>query len=58
MPERYQIVVEAAGPGPPGIVRLKRTLKALLRWAGMKCVEVRQIEVTDNKRSKPDENDG
>lgn len=43
MAERYRVTVEAAGAGPPAIIRLRRFLKTLLRIAGLRAVAVEDL---------------
>jgi hypothetical protein len=39
----YRITIRAEGQGPPAIIRLRRFLKALLRVAGLRAVEVLEM---------------
>ena len=44
MAEKYQILIEAKPSSTPGIVRMRRLLKALLRMYGLRCVECRKVQ--------------
>lgn len=39
-PEVVVISVQATGPGPPAVIRVRKFLKALLRAAGLRAVRV------------------
>jgi hypothetical protein len=41
--ETYRVTVTPTGPGPPGEIRLRRFLKALLRSAGLRAVKVEEV---------------
>lgn len=47
---RYILELRAEGPGPEGIIRLRRLLKCALRAFGLRCVDVR--ELPDNHREQ------
>ena len=55
MPERFRVTVEAAGSGPPAIIRLRTFLKRLLRVAGLRCTNVEELsdgQVHDDSRNR------
>ena len=42
-PTTYILKLRATGKGPPAVIRLRRSLKYLLRVCGLRCVEVRPV---------------
>jgi uncharacterized protein YbjT (DUF2867 family) len=40
--ETFTLILAPTGPGPDGIIRLRRALKILLRACGLRCVSVRE----------------
>ncbi|MCL2641823.1 MAG: hypothetical protein FWD53_13315 [Phycisphaerales bacterium] len=45
-PERWTLTVEAAGVGPPLVVRVRRLLKAAGRCYGLRCTAATKIAAT------------
>jgi hypothetical protein len=41
--ERYIVTMKPEGAGPPGIIRLRRALKCLLRSFGLRAIDVREV---------------
>lgn len=49
--ERFSLILEADTRTPPAIVRLRRALKLLLRYFGLRCVSV--AELAGERREGP-----
>jgi hypothetical protein len=42
--ERFQFVVEALPGSAAPILRLRKCLKLMLRWYGLRCVDCREVK--------------
>jgi hypothetical protein len=58
-PPEFLLSLRAEGAGPPGIIRLRRALKCLLRSCGLRCVRVEILdgpEVAEGGEVPPETN--
>lgn len=42
--ERYVLIIEPLPRSTPGITRVRKLLKAMLRSIGLRCIECRPVE--------------
>lgn len=50
---RYHVALQSEGKGPPADIRLRRLLKAALRSFGLRVVDVRAVDET-NEQPQPE----